>query len=347
MDEIKLRPAQLERLLGIAFRENRQILITGPAGVGKSDIIAKAAADAGCDLIISHPAVSDPTDVKGLPWVTPGATKATFLPFDQLEQAMNVTKPTVWFLDDLGQATNAVQASYMQLLLAREVGGHRISDQIIFAAATNGRTDFAGVSGILDPVKTRFDCIVELKVSVPDWVKWALSNDMPPEVIAFLRFKPDVLIESGKTADIVNRACPRTWAKAGKWLKSNLPSDLLFPTLAGCIGVAKATELVGFLKNWKDIPDIDGILINPDAIHVPTNISVLYGVSSALAARANAQNFDRIARYLERMHESKFTEFAALTVNDALTRKCGIEGSPGYQKIMCGPIGEIITGSAS
>ena len=104
------------------------LLVTGAPGIGKSDVLAQAATRANAHLILSHPAVSDPTDVKGLPWVAADAKHATFLPFGELDRALNATEPTVWFLDDLGQATPAVQASYMQLLLARRVNGHALPD---------------------------------------------------------------------------------------------------------------------------------------------------------------------------------------------------------------------------
>ncbi len=75
---------------------------------------------------------------------------------------MTATKLTACFIDDLGQATPAVQAAAMQLILARTLNGHRVSDHVVFIAATNRRTDRAGVSGILEPVKSRFATLVEL-----------------------------------------------------------------------------------------------------------------------------------------------------------------------------------------
>lgn len=54
---------------------------------------------------------------------------------------MTATKLTACFIDDLGQATPAVQAAAMQLILALTLNGHRVSDQVVFVAATNRRTD--------------------------------------------------------------------------------------------------------------------------------------------------------------------------------------------------------------
>src|SRR5712664_2410056 len=98
-----MRPTELLTLLAQTIAARIPVLITGAPGIGKSDLVAQAASDAGADLILSHPAVADPTDAKGLPWVVDGA--ATFLPFGELQRALAADKPTVWFLDDLGQAS--------------------------------------------------------------------------------------------------------------------------------------------------------------------------------------------------------------------------------------------------
>src|SRR5262249_15910073 len=157
-----------------------------------------------------HPVVLDPTDAKGLPWPDKGGKTANFLPFGDLARALNATEPLVWMLDDLGQAMPATQASFMQLILPRTVNGHSLPDFGTFVAATNRRTDRAGVQGILEPVKSRFT-IVELNTDLDDWCAWACEEDlvtgesrMPPELISFLRFRKDLLHQFNPTQDLTN-----------------------------------------------------------------------------------------------------------------------------------------------
>ena len=99
------------------------------------------------DLIITHPVVEDPTDYKGMPAVVQGdgGPTASFLPFGELNRMLSATVPTVVMMDDLGQAPPAVQAAVMQLILARQINGRRISDHVSFIAATNRREDRAEV----------------------------------------------------------------------------------------------------------------------------------------------------------------------------------------------------------
>src|SRR5215470_3106412 len=94
-----LKPQGLIELLSKAIPKRRPVLVAGAPGIGKSDIVAqvvsglplplnrnigkhKAAAKAnGWKLIVSHPAVADPTDFKGLPWFD--GTRADFRPIGE------------------------------------------------------------------------------------------------------------------------------------------------------------------------------------------------------------------------------------------------------------------------
>ncbi|MEM5440602.1 ATP-binding protein, partial [Paraburkholderia diazotrophica] len=83
---MKVNPQQLFALLSAYIPKRLPVLITGPAGVGKSDIVDQVAKATGHDLLISHPVVEDPTDSKGLPF--PKGDIARFLPFGDLERAL-------------------------------------------------------------------------------------------------------------------------------------------------------------------------------------------------------------------------------------------------------------------
>ena len=242
-----MKPKELQRFLAFAFNKGESVLIKGKPGIGKSDIVAQACADAGCELIISHPVVSDPTDYKGMPFVD--GKEAKFLPFNELNRLINASVPTVFFLDDLGQASPSVQAACMQLLLARRINEFKVSDHITFVAATNRKEDKAGVSGILEPVKSRFASIVELNVNTEDWCEWAVNNGMPHELISFLRFRPDMLDkETVPSKDIVNTHSPRTVASLGRLQNKGLPVDLRYEVFKGATGEGFAVEYLPILN---------------------------------------------------------------------------------------------------
>ena len=79
-----MKASQLKETLAYAIKNKLPVLIKGAPGTGKSDLVAQACHDAGANLIISHPVVSDPTDFKGLPFPVADKDEATFLPFGDL-----------------------------------------------------------------------------------------------------------------------------------------------------------------------------------------------------------------------------------------------------------------------
>lgn len=337
-----MRPHELSELLSAAIAARKNVLITGAPGIGKSDVVAQACAAAGAKLVISHPAVVDPTDVKGLPWVTDGA--ATFLPLGELAEVLASTEPTVWFLDDFGQGAVMTQQAYMQWLLARRCGTHVLPDCVTILAATNRRTDRAGVTGVLEPVKSRFATIVELAPHLDDWCAWAFTHEIPAELIAFLRFRPDLLSDFKPSADLTNSPSPRTWAHVAELLAMPLSPAVMQIALAGAAGEGAATEFNAFRRLYAELPNIDGILIDPDASKLPTAPATLYAVATALGMKATPKNFPRVARYAERLTQAQHGEFAALLLRDAVRRDAAIMQTSAFVKLASGELGQLIAG---
>jgi len=347
---MQLKPSQLANLLSKAIPANLPVLVTGAPGIGKSDVVAKAAEEAGAELILSHPVVSDPTDAKGLPWRVEdedGNDSATFLPFGELDRALKATKPTVWFLDDLGQASPAVQASFMQLLLARRVNGHKLPDCVTFVAATNRRTDRAGVSGILEPVKSRFASIVELTPDLDEWCQWALDAELPVELVAFLRFRPDLLCSFEASADLTNSPVPRTWANVAKLLQLGLDSDLEYAAIKGAVGEAAGTELIAFLRMFRELPNIDAILLDADSQPIPSQPNVLYATVTALGSRVSVETIGQVVRYAQRLVDEGHGEFAVVLMRDAMRREPSITETAEFTRFASGDLAVLLTGGAA
>jgi hypothetical protein len=295
-----MRPKDLKRFLSFAFSNRENVLIKGKPGIGKSDIVAQASADIGADLIISHPVVSDPTDYKGMPFVD--GKEANFLPFGELNKILKADKPTIFFLDDLGQASASVQAACMQLLLARRINDFKVSDHVTFVAATNRREDKAGVTGILEPVKSRFASIVDLTVNTDDWCEWAVKNDMPHELISFLRFRPEMLDKDTQPSkDIVNTHSPRTISALGRLQRKGVPADLRFQVFKGAVGEAFSAEYVGYLSLYTKLPTFEEIVAKPDAVEIPTDPSLLYALSGLVTSKLSDKSVDPIMTFIERL----------------------------------------------
>ena len=194
-----MKPSELAEYLPIAIEHRWNTLIIGKPGIGKTDIVKQCCekfnSSNNLKLFIWHPVVHDPTTYKGLPFPDENRTFTKWLPYGGIHDLINCKADhIVVFIDDLGQSNEQVQKPLMQLMLEKEIDGLRIPDNVVFIAATNRREDKAGVSGILEPVKSRFDGgLIVLVVDTEDWVKWAIRHKMPTPLIAFIRFRPNLL----------------------------------------------------------------------------------------------------------------------------------------------------------
>lgn len=317
-ENITVRPGQLLEILRVAIRSRRRVLVVGSPGIGKTDIVSEAARLEDYGMLVDHLVTADQTNAAGIPWPNAEKNEAHFIPFGNLAAVCNARTPMLWFLDDFGQASPAVQASYMRPLLDyHTVTGRKIPPCVSIVAATNKRTDRAGVSGVLEPVKSRFDTIVELQPTLDDWMEWAYSHDIMPEVISFIRFRPSLLHKFEATADLTNSPCPRTWASVSKWVKAGISRSVEHVVIAGAVGAGAAVEFTGFLKIFRGLPDPDELLKFPEKADIPTEAATLYALIGALSTRCTRGTFDAIATYATRLLDAGQAEFAVLLIKDS------------------------------
>lgn len=321
-----ITPSMLKDLLKQAYRNGRKVLVVGPPGCGKSEIMEQAANEIGFRFIARHPAIEDPTDVKGFPMMTSdinGNPRAMFLPYGDMAEMCETENETVVAFDDLGQSTNSMQAALMQVFQARQLNGRRISDKVRFVAATNDATHRAGVNGLIEPVKSRFDCILNFKLDMDDWCDWAIGAGMPIELISYVRTHPDALYDWKPTKELVNQSCPRTLASLGKWLNDGVRNLQVY---CGCVGVVRGTEFYKFLDGMNNIPSPDDIMLDPDGAPVPDKPSHLYALSASIARFSNQKNFDRLMKYLDRLNQ----QFRVLTIKQAMKIDAKIKETRGF-----------------
>ena len=91
--------------------------------------------------------------------------------------------------------------------------------------------------------------------------------------------------------------------------------------MAGCIGEGPGAEFVGFLRIYRDLPDVDGILKDPSKGTIPREPAILYALCGALVERCRqkkGQDVDagllsRFVQYIGRLPD----EYSVLAVRDA------------------------------
>lgn len=296
-----MKPSQLKSVLTKLIKHGKPVLLVGPPGVGKSEISETVARELGYDILICHPVVDSPIDYKGMPYVSDG--KAEFLPFGILNQLIEANSPLLCMFDDLGQACDAVQASLMQLLLSRKINGQKISDHVVFLAATNDKHHKASVSGILEPVKSRFITILKIDIDAAEWIKWGSENNMPTELLDYVAMNPDFLFEFNPTTEVTNSPCPRTVANMGELFNLFDICDESIELFGGAVGIEAAAKFLSFVEIYRRAPRIVDILADPVNCPIPDDVdqSIRTAICTMLTGRVDVSNFDKIITYVKRL----------------------------------------------
>jgi hypothetical protein len=286
-----MKLSTLRNVLTKTIPAQEPVLIKSAPGVGKTDtfkqvckaLVKEKVIDSFCVL---HPALWEPTDAKGLPGFVDG--EACFKPYGYMKKLFDTNERIAVLLDDLGQADMSVQKGCMQLLHERAIDDARIGDNVTFCAATNRKSDKAGVTAILEPVKSRFMTIVDVEADTDEWITWAAANNQPVEMMAYMKYKPGSILDFKATQDITNSPNPRTIAAAGRALElfRDAERPVLQEVLAGAVGEGFALELVAFLKVYMDLPDPRDVLRDPESFPIPSDPEKLYALCGGLAHHA-------------------------------------------------------------
>ena len=313
-----MKASGVARSLLLLVDARQPVFIWGPPGVGKSDVVRQIAETKKVALKDVRALLLDPVDLRGLPFLS-GNGQAKWATPDFLPSGGE----GILFLDELNAATAMVQASCYQLVLDRKLGDYTLPDGWAIVAAGNRDSDRGVTTRMPTPLRNRFTHL-SFEVDMQEWCEWAIRNNIRPEVIAFIRFRPDLLSQFDRDANAF--PSPRSWAFVSKILNGAPAPEIEHDLIAGTVGTGAATEFTAFLMTYRNLPNIDAILMNPEQEPVPENAAAQFAVATALSHCATDMNFDRVCRYLKRMP----AEFGVLCVRDASLRQPDVRHTAAY-----------------
>ncbi|SCZ49905.1 AAA family ATPase [Thiohalomonas denitrificans] len=283
-----MRPAHVTSVLEREFSSTREghhtpVMLWGPPGVGKSQMVTQVGQRHEVPVIDVRLSQMEPSDLRGIPfrsgehveWATPAL----------LPDARRHGPEGILFLDEITSAPPSVSAAAYQLILDRRLGEYQVPDGWAIFAAGNRQGD-RGVTYVMPaPLANRF-AHFEVDTHLDDWVSWAYANGIDERVIAFLRFRPELLFDFDPAHNPMAFPSPRSWEFTHRALQKfgDYP-ELLLSSLQACVGPAAGIELLAFVENMDNLPDIDAIL-ERQAVPVPREIDLQYAVASALVGRA-------------------------------------------------------------
>jgi hypothetical protein len=283
-----MRPSHIETILDREFTscnagQHTPVMLWGPPGVGKSQIIAGIARLHGVPLIDLRLSQMEPTDLRGIPFRNNDNVEWS-IP-SMLPDARRHGPAGILFLDEINAAPPTVSAAAYQLILDRRLGEYVIPDGWAIFAAGNRQGDRGVTYAMPAPLANRFTHY-EVEANLDDWVNWALNSGIDARILGFLRFPPGLLFNYDAAHNPVAFPSPRSWEYAHRALqKFGDRPDLLSDALQACVGQSCGVELKAFIDNLENLPDIDGIL-DGSVIDVPKGIDLQYGVAAALVRRA-------------------------------------------------------------
>jgi len=286
-----MRPAQLafvldREFLGTAAGHHTPVMLWGPPGVGKSQIVAQVAARHDVPVIDIRLSQMEPSDLRGIPfrvgdrveWAAPA----------MLPDAARHGAAGVLFLDEITSAPPAVSAAAYQLILDRRLGDYRVPPGWAIFAAGNRQGDRGVTYAMPAPLANRFAHFA-MEVSLDDWAQWAYGNGIDERLVAFLRFKPELVFDFDPARNAGGEMAfpsPRSWEFAHRALQKFADHPELLPAaLAACVGQAAGIECAAFIDSLDRLPDLDAICAGRP-VPVPTEIDLQYAVAAALAGRA-------------------------------------------------------------
>lgn len=286
-----MRPAQLAAILDREFLaaadgSHTPVMLWGPPGVGKSQIVAQVAARHGVPVIDVRLSQMEPSDLRGIPFRN--GERVDWAPPSLLPEAARHGVRGILFLDEITSAAPSVSAAAYQLILDRRLGDYRVPAGWAIFAAGNRQGDRGVTYAMPAPLANRFAHFT-VDTHLDDWVHWAYGAGIDERLIAFLRFKPELLFDFDPARTLAGEMAfpsPRSWEFAHRALqKFGARPELLAPALAACVGQAAGIECAAFIDSLDRLPDIDAIL-RGDEVAVPAELDLQYAVAAALAGRA-------------------------------------------------------------
>ena len=298
-----IRPKALVKEILANMRAGLNTMIWGGVGIGKSEIPDQIAQSFGYPLLDFRANLFDPVDVRGVPYVAQMK--------DALKRFTRWAVPDVFpiverdgengifLIDELPTAPPATQNAFLQLLITRIVGNYKLPDGWSIIAAGNRLTDAAAVYQMPSPVRNRLSHY-ELEPHIDDWCEWAAQHGIDPSIVSFLRYRPNQLYNFD--AESYSFPTPRSWSFVDKRLKdSRLDEETIFYGVSSLVGDGPAGEFTAFRKIYKDLPDVDYLLDNPQTYARTDDPAIMYALTGALAARAEDARMDKILKVVDKL----------------------------------------------
>ncbi len=245
-----------------AFKAQRPVFLWGPPGVGKSELIADLTKELGGVTVDLRLGQMEPTDLRGIPFFNKDISKMDWAePVDLPSEEMAAQYPIVTlFLDEMNQAAPAVQAAAYQLILNRRLGKYVLPNNVVLVAAGNRESDKGVSFRMPTPLANRF-VHLEVRVDYDSWNEWAVKNRVHKDVVGYIGFAKQDLMDFNPRSSSRAFATPRSWSFVSQFLFDEDATDAeLTDLISGTIGDGLAVKFMAHRKVAGQMPNPSDIL---------------------------------------------------------------------------------------
>lgn len=293
------------------------IMLWGAPGTGKSTLIRELCTQQGIGFIDVRLSQREPVDLRGLP--VPDGDQVRWLLSS--EWPRDPDSRGIILFDELTAADRTLQVAAYEFILDRRLGDlYRVPPGWLICAAGNRSEDRAVAMTLSSALANRF-CHVELEPDVAQWTAWATNQSLHPDVVGFLRFKPECFLQM--TGNLERGwPSPRSWERVALTVAQGAALDpaVLALMVTGLVGPGAGTEFLAFRRSAQSLPDIAGLLRGTVTFVMPERADLRYAVTTSLAHHLwqgpPAERDVRIGNFL-RIGLALSSDFAVMAMLDA------------------------------
>jgi hypothetical protein len=226
-------------VLEVAYRARRAVLLEGPTGIGKSEIVRRIAERLGIATAVLDLSLLEPPDLVGLPVIQDGRTTYA------VPRVLPEGGAGILMLEELNRAERYIQQPALQLLSARKLHEYELPEGWVCFAAVNSESADYQVTPMDRALRARF-LTLTVRADRAAWLAWAQVSGIHPGVIALAQAHERILDD----------VPPRTWTYASQVLCAMRPEDLndgvlLRDTLGGYLPPSWVELLIATRDTWR------------------------------------------------------------------------------------------------
>jgi hypothetical protein len=305
----------------VACGSNATFHLMGEPGVGKTAMYKNVVRRTGFKgIYIDAPNIE--LGELGIP-IPDHSTKTTRI-YPNEQWGFHISEPKVIFIDEFTKAHAAVKNMLHPMLNEpRTIMGIPLHEQDIVITAGNFTSD--GVGDVMASHSRNRVSVVTIKKphagfnpdgSIDDnsWGKWAVDNDIAPEVLAWVKETPHCLASYLDPAQNGNKyifnpkesqksfVSPRSLARASNILKarSSITMNATLCALEGTIGAPAARDLMSYVEVADSLPTWQDIIKSPTTANVPSSPAALCLLAFSAVQRVDRDSIGKFFEYLKR-----------------------------------------------